>query len=83
MSTCNYCLVRHMRLETEKTGATVHVISAPLPPRPGKDFSGFPNGKDVFVVPAGQKLDTSTDAKGNHGKQWRMWAAELSDHCVC
>lgn len=72
---CNFCLVEDLRREAE-AGATVHVVSAPLTP-------GFPAGKDIFVVPKGEKLDTTKDAKGNHGSQWKMWAAALPDHCAC
>ena len=54
----------------------MHTEAAPLTP-------GFPDGKDIFVVPKGEKLDTTKDAKGNHGPQWKMWAAALPDRCVC
>ena len=73
---CNYCLVEDFRRGAEETGATVHTEAAPLTP-------GFPDGKDIFVVPKGEKLDTTKDAKGNHGPQWKMWAAALPDRCVC
>lgn len=38
---------------------------------------------NVFVVPKGGKLNTSVDARGNHGKQFVMWGMEFSYRCVC
>lgn len=72
---CNYCLVRVLRAEAKKRGATVHLVPG------GSRY--FPHGTDVFVVEKGEKLDASTDSKGNHGKQWKMWAAEISEMCAC
>jgi hypothetical protein len=83
---CNYCNVKWLREEAAKTGATVHVVASPLMPKKRRAVSadlGFPDGKDVFVVPKGKNLDTTIDDKGNHGPQWKMWAAALPDKCAC
>jgi hypothetical protein len=79
---CNRCLVEAIRRQADAAGATVHLVPSPLMDPEGKS-PGFPDGVDVFVVPRGAKLDTSVDAKGNHGQQWKMWAAGISEGCAC
>lgn len=78
---CNYCNVKQLREEAKKTGASVHVIASPL--AGSRPDLGFPDGKDIFVVSKGAKLDTSVDKEGNHGPQWKMWAAALPNGCAC
>lgn len=39
-----------------------------------KPMERFIKGVDVYVHPIGESL---------HQKYWRMWFAELTDHCVC
>ena len=69
---CNYCTLREIRKEA-RGRARVHL----------RRSSGGMGGVDVFVVPKGEKLDTSVDEKGNHNPQWKAWLMEVSDHCVC
>jgi ethanolamine utilization protein EutQ (cupin superfamily) len=38
---------------------------------------------NVFVVPKGEKLDTSVDKKGNHGPQFVAWLMEVTGTCCC
>lgn len=68
---CNYCLVQRLKQEAKKTEAKVHLI---------------PSGgwTDVYLVPKGEKLDTSQDKKGNHiSKQFRMSCLEVGQSCGC
>lgn len=67
---CNYCHLKSIRERAKKQGSRVYL-------RAGM------GGIDVFVVPKGEKLDTSVNEKGEHGKQWVAWMMEIPDHCVC
>lgn len=75
MAMCSYCHLRRIRRSAKESGATVRLRSAPM--------AWYSAGVNVFVVPKGEKLDTSTDARGNHGKQFVMWAAEIGKRCGC
>jgi hypothetical protein len=75
MGRCNKCILRELRASAKRTGAKVVTRASTV-----QLWSG---GVDVFVVPAGGKLDTSVDKRGNHGPQWKAWFAELSNKCAC
>ncbi len=73
MSQCNHCVLNGIRRRAEAKGACVSVIPLSEP------LGGF----DVFVVPAGDDLDTTVDTEGNHGEQWRAWLMGISETCAC
>lgn len=72
LTPCNYCSLQRIKRGAKEQGAKVYV-------RP----SEFMGGYDVFVVPKGEKLDTSIGKDGNHGYQWEAWFMEITDRCVC
>ncbi len=48
------------------------------------DAEVYIKGGNVFMVPKGEKLDTSTDpVTWNHGPQHQGWFMEIGDSCSC
>lgn len=74
LTTCNYCSLRAIRRRAKEENSRVYVRNA-------HDF-GL-GGYDVFMVPKGEKLNTSVDEKGEHGEHWVSWMMEITDHCCC
>jgi hypothetical protein len=75
MATCNRCILERIRRDAAAADARVHLKADPLGP--------FAGGTMVFVVPKGEQLDTSLDADGNPGRQFKLWAAEIGEACGC
>lgn len=71
LTPCNYCNLKSIE-EIKPAGAKVEMVS---------------NGgwTDVYVVPAGETLDTRQDPEtGNHlSKQWKASLMIVPDHCCC
>jgi hypothetical protein len=70
LTSCNFCDLKNLRNRIKGTGSKIFLRAED-------------GGVAVYVVPKGEKLDTSKDAKGEPSKQWRMWFMELTEHCVC
>ena len=62
---CNIDTLKRIKEDAYKRNARVYIRS------------GYMGGNDIYVVPKGEKLDTSIDKKGNHGKQWVAWMWEI------
>jgi hypothetical protein len=77
MKVCNFCHLKKLRKDADRVSAEVVVR---VSPRLQEHWSG---SVDVYVVPAGEKLDTTVDERGNPGRQWKAWFPDVSDRCVC
>jgi hypothetical protein len=75
MAICNHCILERIRRDAAAAGARVHLKADPIGPHK--------RATSVFVVPKGEQLDTSLDADGNPGPQFKLWAAEISEACAC
>lgn len=71
LTTCNYCNLKSIEAR-KPDGAKVELV--------------FNQGwTDVYVVPAGETLDTRQDpVTENHlSLQWKASLMSVSDHCCC
>jgi len=77
LTRCNYCRLQDIKRMAKEQGSRVYVRPSNFCPK--YNIGGY----DIFMVPKGEKLDTSVDKDGNHGWQWVAWMMEIPDHCVC
>jgi hypothetical protein len=77
VSRCNFCSLKNLERRAQIEGADVHILPSSL------QIQNASTGRDVFVVSKGEVLDTSVDARGNHGKQWKVWFASIPNSCEC
>lgn len=69
LTPCNYCNLKWEQRHAAKTGKVVVVRPA------AERDKTFPKAMEVLVHKPGEEPDSK--------KHFRMWFAELSDHCVC
>lgn len=75
LTRCNYCNLREHRKHAAETNRRVVLKTSPL----DEDHPTiFADGKNVYLVPKGEKLIRETEEQC-----WAAWMAEIPDHCVC